>query len=67
MACPICGCEQFYVKNPDDAFDIVEFECKGGRICFEPDLDPADLPDMSCDPESYCDQCAWHGKLSEIQ
>ena len=37
--CPVCGCKKFYVKNPDDEYDIYEFKCKEGEICFEEDLD----------------------------
>ncbi len=28
--CPVCGCKKFHVKNPDDDYDVYEFECQDG-------------------------------------
>jgi predicted nucleic acid-binding Zn ribbon protein len=29
--CPVCNCEKFHVKNPDDEYDVYEFECRMAR------------------------------------
>jgi hypothetical protein len=66
MACPICGCEHFYVKNPDDEYEICEFDLKSGQAAFTSEEDEFWRPDLTDATVSYCDNCAWHGKLSEL-
>ena len=39
MKCPKCGCEKFYIKDPDDEYETYEFEGRDGEICFDPDVD----------------------------
>jgi hypothetical protein len=65
MKCPACGCEKFYVKNPDDHYDISEFTCNDGHISFEDDIDEDDAPQISDSTEAYCNKCAWHGKIEK--
>ncbi|MDL2329686.1 hypothetical protein LJC71_08090 [Desulfosarcina sp. OttesenSCG-928-A07] len=63
--CSICGCEIFYVKNPDDAYEIFEFRYEDGKVVWlTEDLEGA--PEMTPDTEVYCTICAWHGKFSDI-
>lgn len=64
--CPVCGCKQFYVKNPDDEYDIYEFECKEGEICFDPEVDASDAPEVDEGTETYCNDCAWHDKFEKL-
>ena len=66
MACPICGCEHFYVKNPDDEYEKCEFDLKSGQAVFASEEDESWRPDLTDATVSYCDNCAWHGKLSEL-
>ncbi len=63
MKCPYCGCKNFYVKNPDDEYDVYEFTCNGGDISFEADVDEDDVPQINDSTEAYCNKCAWHGKI----
>ena len=65
--CPACGCEQFYVKDPDDAYDTFEFECRDGQACFAGDLDSDACPAVSDDTEVYCNACAWHDRFFTIK
>jgi len=67
MKCPLCGCVEFYVKNPDDEYDIYEFTCKDGDISYEADADADDMPPVSDSTEAYCNKCAWHGKVETIK
>lgn len=67
MSCPICSCERFYVKNPDDEYEICEFDLKSGRVVFTSDEDGSWRPDLTDATISYCDHCAWHGKLGELK
>ena len=36
---------QFYVKNPEDEYDVYEFECRDGGVCFEEVLDADKFPE----------------------
>jgi hypothetical protein len=67
MECPFCGCQNFYVKDPNDEFEIYEFETKDGDIAFSEDVDEADCPAIEEGTETYCNQCAWHGKIQELK
>ena len=64
--CPVCGCNVFYVKDPDDAYETFEFECKDGKICFTPDADEAQAPDVKNDTETFCTRCAWHDQFEKL-
>ena len=37
MECPLCRCEKFYLKDPDDPFETYEFTWRDGEILFECD------------------------------
>ena len=65
MKCPACGCKNFYVKNPDDDYDVYEFTCNDGNISFEDNIDEDDVPQISDSTEAYCNKCAWHGKIEK--
>jgi hypothetical protein len=65
--CPVCGCEQFYVKDPDDGFDVYEFECRAGQVCFDSDADTAQCPDINDETEVFCNSCAWHDSFEKIK
>jgi hypothetical protein len=67
MACPVCQSDAFYIKDPTDAFEVYEFKFQGGRIQFEEDDAKDSAPNMSENPEIYCQRCAWHGKISNVQ
>ena len=58
---------RFYVKNPDDEYDICEFEFADGEIVFNPELDEADRPEIKDETETFCDRCAWHGQFDELE
>ena len=65
--CPVCGNKKFYVKNPDDEYDIYVFECRDGTICFEEPMADEDGPEISEDTETYCDTCAWHDRFDRLK
>ena len=63
MQCPDCGSQRFYVKDPEDQYNIYEFDLKEGRIVYsakESESDPLEIVD---DTETFCDRCAWHDKF----
>ena len=65
--CPICGCEEFYVKDPDDEYETYEFRCKDGEVCFNPDVDCEAAPEVGDDTETFCNRCSWHDKLKVVK
>jgi hypothetical protein len=67
MKCPVCGCVNFFVKDPDDEYETYEFELQNGEICYDPGDDDAAAPELQDDTETFCDKCAWHGKLKELK
>jgi len=64
--CPVCGCEQFYCKNPEDEFDITAFSVVDGKaLPSEPDAG-AGAHDLAPDTEAHCDRCSWHAPLENV-
>ena len=66
MKCPTCGCEKFFVKDPDDEYEIYTFTRHAGEVSFEPEVDPSAVPEVTGESETFCDRCAWHGKLKTL-
>ena len=64
--CPVCGCMKFYVIDPVDEYEIFEFECEEDEIVFNPEIDESEKPEIEDETETFCDQCAWHGKLNQL-
>lgn len=67
MACPLCGCEHFYVKNPEDEYETYEFDLRNGEILFASEDAKSACPEIGDDTEAFCDNCAWHGKWKQIK
>ena len=67
MKCPLCGCEKFYIKDPDDEYETYEFGWRDGNVEFSTDVDASDCPEFSDDSEIFCDQCSWHGDTKELK
>ena len=66
MKCPICGCIQFYVKDPDDEYETYEFEFKNGVIRFDDEVRQSEIAEISKETETYCNKCAWHDKFKTL-
>ena len=57
MQCPDCGSQRFYVKDPEDQYNIFGFDLKEGRIVYsgkESEFDPLEIVDET---ETFCDRC----------
>ena len=65
--CPVCGCEQFYVKDPGDEYETHAFECRDGAVCPEGDPDGAQCPEITDNTEVFCNACAWHDAFFKIR
>ena len=67
MSCPICGQNDFYVKDPDDEYECYDFSVKEGEICFDEGVDSDDRPKITGETDAFCNRCSWHDKLETIQ
>jgi hypothetical protein len=64
--CPQCGCNRFFIKDPDDPFETYQFEVKNGRIQFDDNGPSSYEPNTDEDTEAFCDRCAWHDRLRTL-
>jgi hypothetical protein len=64
MKCPVCGCQEFYVKDPEDEFETCGFSVASGAVRF---ADEGSVPEIQDATETYCDRCSWHGRLEELK
>ncbi len=67
MKCPLCACRRFYIKDPEDPFETLGFECTGDSICFDPEVEASNIPELTGNVKIFCDQCAWNGCLDELK
>lgn len=65
--CPLCGCEEFYVKNPEDEYDTFEFYCEDGQICFKQQADQEKFPGIGDETDAHCNRCSWHDKFKKLK
>jgi len=66
MKCPFCGCQSFYLKDPDDDYETYDFDVEKGAVKFSPEVNESDAPDLQEETQCYCNQCAWNGKFGEL-
>lgn len=67
MKCPDCGSQSFYVKDPDDQYNIFEFVLKEGKIEFSHKESESTSIEIVEETETFCDQCAWHDRFSALK
>jgi hypothetical protein len=67
MKCPLCGCQNFFVKNPDDEFETYEFSVASGDVHFGADAEAAASPEIQETTETFCNKCSWHGKFQDLK
>jgi hypothetical protein len=65
MKCPTCGSLQFFAKDPEDAYEEYRFSIQGDRVI--PDADVAEAFTVTDQTEAFCERCAWHGRLGELE
>jgi len=64
--CPVCGCKVLFVKDQEDEYELYEFECKDGKICFDSDVNDSEAPEIESKTEVYCTKCSWHDKFKKL-
>ncbi|MBI9075099.1 MAG: hypothetical protein JEZ02_06780 [Desulfatibacillum sp.] len=65
MKCPVCQCQRFYVKDPEDEFEVYCFDCQTGEPVFDQKV--SDQCDLEDDTDVHCDRCSWHGTLDTLK
>jgi len=66
--CPYCGSQSFYVKDPQDQYEIFEFDLLDGKVQFRPGEEEASQPPaIGEETETYCGVCSWHGKFNSLK
>ena len=63
MKCPVCGCEYFYVKNPDNPHKYYQFTCKDGETRFSAE---DEVPEITDETQTHCVQCVWQGEYGKL-
>lgn len=66
MACPLCGSTSFYVKNPDDEYELYPFELEGNEAVFAEDMAVSECPEVAAGTRTFCSKCAWNGRFEEL-
>jgi hypothetical protein len=66
MKCPMCGCQRFYLKDPDDPYETYPFELEDDKVSFDPEVDESDAPTFEDNTVTFCERCAWHGPFQEM-
>lgn len=67
MKCPDCGSQNFYVKDPDDQYNITEFKMAEGVIVYRDLISDSEPPEILEETETFCDGCAWHDKFKTLK
>ena len=66
MKCPVCGCEYFYVKNPDNPHKYYQFTCKDGEVHFSAEVNEDEVPEITDEIQTHCVQCVWQGEYGKL-
>jgi len=67
MKCPACGSESFYAKDPEDQYNIFDFDLKGGEVIFKAEDTESSPPNIVEETETFCKRCAWHDKFKRLK
>jgi hypothetical protein len=67
MKCPLCGCQDFYVKDPQDEFETHGFSVASGEVCFSAAPPDGSAPQLQEATETFCNRCSWHGRFQELK
>ena len=65
--CPLCGSQRFYVRDPEDEYEIYEFDLDEGEVVFDPETTEEEVVEIVEETETYCNKCAWHDKFKTLK
>jgi hypothetical protein len=67
MKCPDCGAKRFYVKDPEDQYNVFEFNLSEEGVVSFDEESCSDQIEVREETETYCDRCAWHDKFKTLK
>ena len=67
MKCPDCGAKYFYVKDPEDQYNVSEFSLEEGTVMYLDETTEAGHIEVLEDTEIFCDRCAWHDQFKTLK
>ncbi len=67
MKCPDCGAKRFYVKDPEDQYNLSSFKLEEGKIEYVDEAAEGDPIQVLDNTEIFCDCCAWHDKFQTLK
>lgn len=67
MRGPACGSQSFYTKDPEDQYNIFEFDLKDGEIISVTEEAESNQFDIGEETETFCKRCAWHDKFKTLK
>jgi hypothetical protein len=67
MKCPLCGSLNFFVKDPEDEYEIYEFELKDDSVVFSSETVESGSPEVKSETEVFCEKCSWHDKFQKLK
>ncbi|MBW1987712.1 MAG: hypothetical protein JRI50_10915 [Deltaproteobacteria bacterium] len=67
MKCPVCGSKSFFVRDPDEEYEVHEFDLQDSKIVFNPDHSGPEMPEIVDDTDTYCNKCSWQGKFGMLK
>mgnify|MGYP006282068677 FL=1 len=62
--CPVCSSTVFFVRDPEDEYEMYRFEVTSKGCVFEDELDPESA--LFSGREIFCDRCSWHGDADQL-
>ena len=65
--CPACKSENFYLKDPDDEYEIFEFDLQEGEMIFLGNEGLKDPPPLRDETRIFCNRCAWNGRKTDLE
>lgn len=63
--CPVCKCNSFYIKNPDDSYETYEIDM--AKFVGKPEDGQPEWCEISKDTVVYCNRCSWHGDMGKLK
>ncbi|MBM4288610.1 MAG: hypothetical protein FJ135_10790 [Deltaproteobacteria bacterium] len=62
MKCPVCGSQNFFLKDPADEYETYEFRLEKDQPVFT-----AEPQEVLPETETYCNRCSWKGAFKLLK
>lgn len=62
--CPICKSKYFFVRDPEDKYEVIPFELAAKGAVFIDGYDPS--TELYPEWKVFCDHCSRHGAYAKL-